>query len=76
MNESRRTRIAAIMNDIDGAKNMLEEILQEEEEAFDNLPESLQGSEKGETMQEAINTLQDALSDLDSAISNMEGVSA
>lgn len=39
------------------ASDMIEEIKSEEEESFDNLPECLQESERGEHMQECIDNL-------------------
>jgi predicted outer membrane protein len=41
----------------------------EEEEAYENLPESIQESERGETMTDAIGNLEDAISTLEDATS-------
>lgn len=43
----------------------LENLITEEEEAYDNLPEGIQASERGEQMQEIIDQLYDAQSNLD-----------
>jgi hypothetical protein len=43
----------------------LENILDEEQDAFDNMPESIQNSERGDQMQEYIYTLGDAISELE-----------
>lgn len=43
----------------------IEEIESDEQDAYDNLPESFQMSEKGEAMEEAVSCLQDAESNLD-----------
>ena len=45
----------------------------EEEEKFDNLPEGLQKSKRGEAMQEAIEQLETACDNLDEAIDSRVG---
>lgn len=39
----------------------IDSILEEEQEAYDNMPESLQNGERGEAMQEAIEALESAV---------------
>ena len=51
---------------IASAKEIIEEVKEEEQEAFDNMPESLQGSERGEEMEGFIGDLENAADDLDS----------
>ncbi len=72
MNAMRRKAINDCMNriekirlEIEDLSNLIENIREGEEEAFDNLPESLQESDRGEAMQEAIDNLDSALSDLE-----------
>lgn len=72
MNANRRKNLDEILNRIDELARMAESIredvemvLEEEQDAFDNLPESLQDSERGERMQEAIDALENALDGLD-----------
>lgn len=72
MNADRRKRIEAIrtkMEDavtsaIEEASAAIEEIKDEEQEAFDNLPESLQQGDKGQVMEAAISALDTAISSL------------
>ena len=45
---------------LDKIWSILEEVIEQEQEAFDNTPESIQLSEKGEAMEENIDTLTDA----------------
>lgn len=47
------------------ARERLEAVRDEEEEALENLPESLQASERGEAMQAAIDAMEDVLDTLD-----------
>lgn len=67
MNKERRKAIDLITDKLLEMQTELEEIKAEEEEAYDNLPEGIQASERGEEMQgyieqmeEALNSLQDA----------------
>lgn len=65
MNAERRKEINRALGLIEDAYGILETILEEEKEAFDNLPESLQEGDKGEQMQMAISTLEEWLGYLD-----------
>ena len=76
MNAKRRNSIDSVINELiekfeeikAEAIDQLSEIRDEEQEAYDNLPESLQESEKGENMQNCIDALEYFMSDLE----NME----
>jgi len=59
--------ISNLEGKFDDLINALDEIKQEEQDAFDGLPESLQGSEKGENMSNAISELEQAISELGEA---------
>lgn len=73
MNRSRRRRIQDAVERYlerleelrDDLVNELTEIRDEEEEAYENMPESMQYGEKGDQMTECIEALEDAISDLD-----------
>lgn len=73
MNAKRRNTINSIINDLIDkfeeikaeAIDQLSEIRDEEQEAFDNLPEALQDSERGENMQDCIDALESFMSDLE-----------
>jgi hypothetical protein len=54
MNESRRKRLRV-------AHELITEVREEEQEAFDNSPEGLQGSARGQAMEEAISNLDEAI---------------
>lgn len=68
MNKQRRTAIAEIAEQISEARDSLESIRYEEEEAYENYPDSLKDTERGEAMQNAIETLDEAYSQLEEAI--------
>ena len=65
MNKMRRKELAKIIDLLSEAKEQLEAVRDDEEEAFDNLPESLQESECGQSMQNAIDAMNDVLDTLD-----------
>ena len=52
----------------------LEEIRDEEQDAFDNLPEGIQESERGEQMEEYISQMESAIDDMENAKSSLEEV--
>lgn len=56
MNKERRKRIKEAMEALDTAHDILIDVLDEEQEAFDNLPEGIQNGERGEQMSEYIET--------------------
>lgn len=75
MNRIRRRSLKAILGQLDElstvletVKEALQDVLTEEQEAYDNLPEGLQETERGQQMQEYIEALEgvvDSLGDLD-----------
>ena len=64
MNKARRKEISRAIELMDQVYEILESVVDEEQEAFDNLPESIQGSERGETMEQYIATLEEVLENL------------
>lgn len=50
MNKVRRKRLAEALDLISQAKDILEEVKDEEQDAFDNLPENFQYGERGEPL--------------------------
>lgn len=65
MNAQRRKMIQKALGLVSEARSILEEALEEEQEAFDNMPESLQYSDRGATMEENIDNLETAVSTLE-----------
>lgn len=72
MNKIRRKELAHIVAKLETLealrleiKEELEAVMDEEQEAFDNLPESLQESERGQQMQEYVDALESAVDDLE-----------
>lgn len=69
MNKSRREAISKVIDKVDEARWDLDMIRDEEQEAYDNMPEGLQSSERGETMADGLETL-------DSILDNLEEISS
>ena len=72
MNKSKREEIKKIIDVLALVNRNLENIKFSEEASFDNLPENLQGSIKGETFEENIDILESAIDNLTEAITDLE----
>ena len=72
MNRNRRKQLQAISDQLARLMDELIAINEEEGEAFENLPESLQYSERGEAMEEAMTNIEDASEAVDEAIRSIE----
>ena len=72
MNKARRMRLIAVQSKLSDLKAEIEQICDEEQEAYDNLPEGLQDSERGVSMESAIEELDDAASDLEGVIDTLK----
>ena len=72
MNNQRRKDLNAIFCQLQNLQGDLENLLQEEQDYYDNMPENLQGGEKGEASESAINNMEEAISNVEEAISNIE----
>lgn len=74
MNKQRRDRLNAAYKDVVRVREELESIRDEEEEVYDNLPESLQDAEKGSEMAYAIDCIDEAVDALYDAEGSLEEV--
>jgi uncharacterized coiled-coil DUF342 family protein len=79
MNKERRNRLNKLAHELLELNSKLEDLVSEietlrdeEQEYHDNMPEALQGGEKGEAANEAINNMDDCLSELENAKSNFD----
>tara|TARA_R110002020_G_scaffold38379_4_gene115341 strand:- start:141 stop:389 length:249 start_codon:yes stop_codon:yes gene_type:complete len=71
MNQARRLRIAKIFSKLTDLESNLEELEEEEQDAFDNLPESIAATERGDQMQEFVEVLRAAASQITEARSDL-----
>ena len=74
MNKIRRKTLEQISAKLDEARCLLEEVMEDEQDAFDSMPENLQGSERGEQMEEYIYTMQEGVDNLEELVSNLEEI--
>ena len=64
MNKARRNKLGEIAEKLENLCADLEAVASEERECYDNLPESLQESERGSAMGEAADEMDDICSEL------------
>lgn len=75
MNNARRKQIADAIQKIEEAKTLLEIVRDEEQDAFDNIPEGIQSSERGQKMEAAISSMDDAINDIENIVGSLETAS-
>ena len=71
MNNARRKEIEKITVDLEAIKELIEALQEEEQDAFDNLPESIQYGERGDKMQSAIDNLEYAADNIQDCLDNL-----
>lgn len=64
MNNARRKWLKDVISSLEYARDELDFLAEEEERAYDNLPDNIQDSEKGNIMYENVDVLQTAASDI------------
>lgn len=74
MNRERRDAISEIIDDLDALREKICDIRDEEQEAYDNLPEGIQCSDRGDSMCENVDDLDDVYSDFDDIIKKLEDI--
>jgi len=72
MNKLRRESIQHVITDLENLRVTINNLWDEEQDAFDNLPEGLQSSERGEAMENAAYNLEEACEGLASVIESLE----
>ena len=74
MDKERRERISEAVGLIHQAREILEEVLDEEQKCYESLPEGMQNGEKGEQMQENMEIIEDVLGCLE-YVDDLEDIS-
>lgn len=74
MNKERRGQIQKAINLMTDAKDILEDVKSEEEDALSNIPENLQTSDRYYESEAAVDALGEAVDGLDSAITQLEEI--
>ena len=72
--KERRERISEAVGLIHQAREILEEVLDEEQKSYESLPEGMQNGEKGEQMQENMEIIEDVLGCLED-VDDLEDIS-
>lgn len=68
MNKQRLGEIKKIIDNVNECKDDLDDVMADEQIAFDNIPENLQLSSNGERSEEAIDILDNAVEKLDEVV--------
>lgn len=71
MNKIRRKAINDILEAIGPLRVALEELRDEEQEYYNNMPESFQNGDKGDVTERAISSLDDSINALETAASEL-----
>lgn len=81
MNAERRKKLASLLatiqrinRELQSEGATLDDVKDEEQSAFDNMPEGLQQGEKGDLAQQAIDALDEAKSYLDDAVGALDSL--
>lgn len=74
MNKSRRKKLGEIIDQLEYLREDLDAVSSEEREAYDNLPESLQESDRGCAMEEAADELDDICSEMEELKDRIQSV--
>ncbi|MBR4324141.1 MAG: hypothetical protein IKP73_01290 [Bacteroidales bacterium] len=74
MNNKRRKQLKQVLQMLNEAQKIIENVATEEEESLSNLPESLQDSEMAETLNDNISEMEESVTSIEEAISNLESV--
>lgn len=72
MNAARRKEIEKAQAMIEEAKSILETCASDEREYFDNMPENMQGGDRGQAAEAAADALDEAVSNLEDAAGNCD----
>lgn len=65
MNKQRRKSLDFALEALSEIRSLVEDARNEEQEYFDNMPESFQSGDKGQAAEDAVSLLDDALNALD-----------
>lgn len=74
MNKDRRKRVGEAIAKLNEAAELIDEIMNEEQEAYDAMPEGFQNGDRGQQSQEAIDQLSSGKDSAEQAISELEAI--
>lgn len=67
MNDNRRKNLKRALSMLESANQIISQAADQEQDSLDNLPESLQSSERYEKMEDTVSLLESAIEDIDIA---------
>lgn len=71
MNKTRRRKLQELAEEMIIIAEQISAVADEEQDSFDNLPESLKGSEKGTVMEEYVSALSGFADDIENTVSEL-----
>lgn len=74
MNRDRREKLATASRHLSLALGIINDACEAEQQSFDNLPESIQDSDRGSQMEDNVSYMEDAASDVESALDNLSQI--
>ena len=74
MNKQNRKELQGYVDSLEEIKSNIETMMEDEQSKLDNMPESLQESERGEAMQNAIDQMEYGIDSLQEAIDNLSEI--
>jgi len=72
MNKQKRTEITEVYEELNNLLSRLETLRDEEQDYYDNMPESFKDAEKGQAADAAANALSSAVDCISDVMSNLE----
>jgi len=75
MNKQKREKLKGVRNLLSSASNIISQVLEDEQDCLDNMPENLQYSDRYESMEAAISKLEDAIDNIERADECLEEAS-
>ena len=67
MDDKRREKLRNVLRILTSAADIVDSVCDKEQDCVDNYPENLQGTERFERMEDAVDNLNDALEKIDDA---------
>ena len=74
MNKKRKQNIMSIKRVLDSCLSSLENISEDEQDYFDNIPDNLQSSNRADISQDAIDELDSAIEALNSVLDHLNNI--
>lgn len=74
MNKERRDQLREAIRYIESAKYIITDVKEQEERAYDNLPEGLQYSDRGSNIEENVDSMDDIIEEIENIIDGINNI--